>query len=554
MVTTFVSGVRTIGQSLRAPAQTLNRSQSVKETQAGLQTRYDFWRAVYGNGAYGDLSAAHQFGGVWTGYPKSLRPISLIAKVAVDWWANQVYSGVWTRDGLRSSSGKPNLLPYDDETNPDLRNCVQQSYTWAGPSDLLDGYVMTGAMLGDTFAEVEVHYNEDGDQRGNKVYPVLVDPAHVVELDLNARGDVKSYRLAIPRYDPVRRTQYLWGKNVTKEAITTYYDDDEHSYVEGQPATVPNRWGFVAAIFTKHQWAAGLHGAPVMDVVVSTVAEYDATLGAANDFIHRFVRQGALLATKDPKGAQTFLWGSSSKKDSTSEYDYAARQQGIEKDRQTINIWPVPEDARLMSIIQNLGLAEADPHIARIRLEIEEALPEIVYIRHMQQMDQTTRPGALAMMSQVQNKLDSAVTNYDHGAVKLGQMCAAIGGQLIRDGDWGLRSQLTEQQQKFLPFDLTSYQRNELDFDLQPRELLPKTYSELAAEAIQLETIQTPEGLRHLGYSDAEIYGVDAQTGEPLAPDPRPGILQSAQQVTGTDVAANVGDLLQRALNTGVQP
>lgn len=549
MVATYFTGV---GQSLRSPAQTLNRSQSVRETQAGLQTRYDFWRAVYGNEAYGDLSAAHQFGGVWTGYPKSLRPISLIAKVAVDWWANQVYAGVWTRDGLRSSSGKPNLLPYDDETDPELRVCVQQSYTWAGASDLLDGYVKTGGMLGDTFAEVEVHYNEDGDARGNKVYPVLVDPAHVVELELNARGDVKSYRLAIPRYDPVRRTQYLWGKRVTKQSITTYYDDDPHSYVDGQPASVPNRWGFVAAIFVKHQWAAGLHGAPVMDVVVSTVAEYDATLSTVNDYIHRFARQGALLATKDPKKAQEFLWGSSSRSGASYETE-AARQQAATRDRETVNVWPVPEDVRLMKLLDNPGLEQADPHLGRIRLEIEEALPEIVYIRHMQQMDQTTRPGALAMMSQVQNKLDSVVTNYDHGAVKLGQMCAAIGGQLIKDGDWGLRSQLTPQQQKFLPFDLTSYAKDELDFDLQPRELLPKTFSELAAEAIQLESITTPEGLRHLGKSDAEIYGVDPDTGESLAPDPRPGILQQSTAATApTELQASVGDALQRALNAGV--
>lgn len=547
MVTAFVSGVRSIGQSLRAPAQSLNRAQSVRETQQGLQTRYDFWRAVYGNEAYGDLSAAQQFGSVWAGYPKSLRPISLIGKVAVDWWASQVYTGVWTRDGLRSSSGKPNLLPYDDETPPDLRLCVQQAFTWCGASDFLDGYVLTGGKLGDTFAEVEVHYNEDGDPRGNKVYPVLVDPAYVVELELNARGDVKSYRLAIPRYDPVRRSQYLWGKRVTKESITTYYDDDEHSYVEGQPATVPNRWGFVAAIFTKHQWADGLHGAPVMDVVVSTVAEYDAALSTVNDYIHRFARQGALLATKDPKKAQEFLWGSSSRSAAAYETE-TARQQAAARDRETVNVWPVPDDVRLMKLLDNPGLSDADPHLSRIRLEIEEALPEIVYIRHMQQMDQTTRPGALAMMSQVQNKLDSVVTNYDHGTVKLGQMCAAIGGQLIRDGDWGLPSQLTPQQQKFLTFDLTSYAKDELDFDLQPRELLPKTRSELLDEAIKLESVQTPVGLRYVGYSDEEIYGVDAQ-GNSLAPTVRPGML--ATDVPTDGVAADIGTALQQALNSG---
>ncbi len=549
MLSTFPTP-RTVGQSLRSPTQSLNRTQSVKETQQGLQTRYDFWRAVYGNEAYGDLSAAHTFGGVWTGYPKSLRPISLIAKVAVDWWANQVYAGVWTRDGLRSSSGKPNLLPYDDETPPDLRLCVQQAFTWAGASDLLDGYVKTGGMLGDTFAEVEVHYNEDGDPRGNKVYPVLVDPAHVVELELNVRGDVKSYRLAIPRYDPVRRTQYLWGKRVTKTSITTYYDDEEHSYVEGQPATVPNRWGFPAAIFVKHQWAAGLHGAPVMDVVISTVAEYDATLSTVNDYIHRFARQGALLATKDPKKAQEYLYGTSTRTGGTGGVgdEFAARQQGAAQDRQQINIFPVPDDVVLHKLLDNPGLEQADPHLTRLRIEIEEALPEIVYIRKMQGMDQTTRPGALAMMSQVQNKLDSVVTNYDHGTVKLGQMCAAIGGQLIRDGDWGLRSQLTPQQQKFLPFDLTSYAKDELDFDLQPRELLPKTRSELLDEAIKLESVQTPVGLRYVGYSDEEIYGTDAN-GNSLAPTVRPGMLAPDGNVDV--VAADIGTALQQALNSG---
>ncbi len=549
MVTAFVSGVRSIGQSLRAPAQTLNRAQSVRETQQGLATRYDFWRAVYGNEAYGDLSAAQQFGSVWAGYPKSLRPISLIGKVAVDWWASQVYTGVWTRDGLRSSSGKPNLLPYDDETPPELRVCVQQAFSWCDPATFLRSQVHTGAMLGDVFAEVEVHYNEDGDPRSNKVYPVLQDPAHVVELSLNARGDVKSYRLAIPRYDELRKTSYLWGKLVTKQEITTYYDDEPHSYVEGQPATIPNRWGFVAAVFTKHQAAGGLHGAPVMDVVVSTVAEYDATLSTVNDYIHRFARQGALLATKDPKKAQEFLWGSQSRTSEGYQTD-AIRQQAAARDRETINVWPVPEDVKLYKLLDNPGLEEADPHLSRIRAEIEEALPEIVFIRRMQEMDQVTKPGAVALVSQVQNKLDGVVSNYDHGTIKLGQMCAAIGGQLIRDGDWGLRSQLTPQQQKFLPFDLTSYAKDELDFDLQPRELLPKTRSELLDEAIKLESVQTATGFRYVGYSDDEIYGFD-ENGKPLAPDRKksPGMLAADQ--AGDGVSADIGTALQQALNSG---
>ena len=549
MVTALWNRAATIGQSLRSPTQTLNKQESVREKQYGLHLRYQFWRSVYDNTAYGDLAAAMKYAGVWNGYPKSLRPISLIAKVAVDWWVNQVYAGVWTRDGLPSRSGRQNLLPYDDPP-PELRLAVQQAFSWAGPSDFFDGYVLNGGMLGNSFVEVKIHYNEDGDPRGNKVYPVLHAPEHVVDLVLNDRGDVKSYRLAIPTQDETTGRQYIWGKQVTKNSITTYYDDQPHSYIEDQPAEIPNRWGFVPAVFIKHQYAGGLHGAPVMDVVVSTVAEYDAALSSVNDFIHRFVRQGVLLSTKDTKSAQEYLYGTKSRATATggSEYAESVRQQASTQDRQMINVWPVPDDARPFPLIQNLGLAQAEWAIKQLRLEVEEALPEIVFIRKMQGMDQTTRPGALAMMSQVQNKLDSVVTNYDHGAVKLGQMCAAIGGQLIRDGDWGLRSQLTPQQQKFLTFDLTSYQRNELDFDLQPRELLPKTRSELLDEAIKLESVQTPVGLRYVGYSDEEIYGTDAQ-GNSLAPKVRPGMLAPDQ--AGDAVAADIGTALQQALNSG---
>lgn len=551
MVTAFFDRAAAFGQSLRSPAQTLNKSQSVRETQAGLQTRYDFWRAVYGNEAYGDLSAAQQFGGVWTGYPKSLRPISLIAKVAVDWWPRQVYAGVWTKDGLPPGSGDSNLIPYSADTDEDLRLCVQQAYAWAGAKDFLRGLVKKGAMLGDVFAEVEVHYNEDGIPQSNKVFPVLHDPAHLVELSLNARGDVKSYRLAIPRYDETTRRQYLWGKLVTKTTITTYYDDDEYSYIDGQPASIPNRWGFVPAVWTKYQDADGQHGAPLADVIVGTIAEYDAGLSAVNDFIHRFVRQGVLLATKDPKGAQAYLLGQQAVSRNGVTDDYATRLAGTYADRQTMNVWPVPDDVKPYHLLQDLGLAASEAHINRIRMEIEEALPEIVFIRRLQGMQQTTGPGARALMTEMRSKLNDVAGNFDHGVMKLGQMCAAIGGQLISDGDWGLRSQLTPQQQKFLPFDLTSYQRNELDFDLQPRELLPKTRSELLDEAIKQETITTPAGLRHVGYSDAEIYGVDAN-GKPLAPEPRPGILQDVGSGT-SEVAATVGDALQRALNsTGV--
>ena len=146
------------------------------------------------------------------------------------------------------------------------------------------------------------------------------------------------------------------------------------------------------------------------------------------------------------------------------------------------------------------------------------------------------------------SKLDDVAGNYDAGVIKLSQMCAAIGGHLAQSGEWGLRSQLTGQQQLFLPFDLTSYQRNELDFSLTPRELIPKSTIELAQEAAAIESLTTPTGLRHVGFSDEQIYGTD-ESGESLAPVPLPGILASAGGVAN---AAAVGDALALSFTRGL--
>jgi hypothetical protein len=549
MVASLLDRAASFGRDLRQPAEVINLV-PISQVQKGLDLRYEFWRNVYNNKCYTNREHARRYGGVWTGYPKTLRAISLVSKTAVDWWAEHVYPGVWTRDGLKASNGDPNMLPYDDDTSPELRLCSQQAFSWANAPVFLETLVHKGAMLGDVFTEVEIHYNE-ADPSSNKVYPVVQDPSHVVELELNARGDVKMYRLAIPRWDSVRRRSYLWGKKVTKDEIITYYDDDEYSYIEGQPARIENPWGFPPASWTPHRYAGGLHGAPVMDVVISTVAEYDAALGSSNDYIHRFIRQGVFMATKDPKGAQDFFLGMAKARDE--KWGGGNEWAGLESslsERETIPVQPVPEDAKLMTLIQNLGLSDADVHIGRVRTEIEEALPEIVFIRRIQAMDQVTKPGAIALVSQVQGKLNRVAANYDLTTIKMAQMCAAIGGELIRSGEWGPRGQLSAQQRLFEPFDLRSYAQGDLSMGFTPREILPSTFSELIDEAIKLESVKTAVGLKHAGFSDEEIYGKDNIPTVPL------GMLEAmrSSSVTGGNDAAAVGDALARQFSRGLTP
>jgi hypothetical protein len=101
------------------------------------------------------------------------------------------------------------------------------------------------------------------------------------------------------------------------------------------------------------------------------------------------------------------------------------------------------------------------------------------------------------MMSDVAAKLWEAQANYDAGLIKLMQMSVAIGGWRLARGDWGPRSQLTQQQLAFAGFDLTSYARNELELELMPRPLVPATPTErLSQWALEKDV---------LGLSDAEM-------------------------------------------------
>jgi hypothetical protein len=84
-------------------------------------------------------------------------------------------------------------------------------------------------------------------------------------------------------------------------------------------------------------------------------------------------------------------------------------------------------------------------------------------------------------------------------------MCLTIGGELARGGVWGLRSQLTEAQQKFLPFTLASYDRGETNVMFNQRPIFNETSDERIARAKARESLETATGLRESGYDDEQI-------------------------------------------------
>jgi len=554
MVTQRLDQVATFGRKLLDAA---NPPPS-RVQQQGIKSRRTQLGAYYAN-----LEAYHEgqsaaFRDAWMrsrgfgSLPVNVRSISSIAPAVAQWWSDNLFGTAWTPDGLPTADGQANAIDYDNDTPEEVRLAVQQAITWGG--NIIDSIRDACPKLGNGLIEIVEHVSEDG-PRGNKVFPDYVHPANVVEVNFNERGDITSYRLAIPMTDDTGQP-YLRGKLVTKTEIVTFRDEHEHSF-DGVPSRQPNSFEFVPAAWIGHQPVEGgsYFGLPAIHYGMATVNAYQSQLSDIADYISRLVRQPVLLSTAEPKRMIEYLVAvKQSQMTDRSEGELVSQwhESKARSDRETINYQPAPKDTTATNVMSNLGLGDADPHIARTWEELETIFPEVVLDRKLLDQQQVTGPGARFLVSAVQTKLNRRASTYDRAIVKIGQMCCAIAGELIDQGAWGLPSQLTRQQQKFLPFDLRSYEQGDLDFGIQPRVLLKPTIGELADEATKLERLSTPMGLRHVGFSDDQIYGFDPDTGESLAPDPefRPGILQGAND--GTAAAAAIGDALSRSFNAGI--
>jgi hypothetical protein len=514
-------------------------SLALSEVGSAYATRsayYSMLEAYYSNEIYERSDRENASIANWPGLPKTIRPISMFARIAVDFWVGQVYGGSWTADGLNSSTGEPNRLAFDVETPAALRLAVQQAFEWGNAPKFLSRTVLTGAKLGECLAEVELHLTRE--PGGDKVYPRLIHPRNVVRLELSPRGDVRSYRLAVQKQDGPNGERYLWGKEVTADFTRTYKNDEPYGY-DGQPALVKNPYGFVPAVWYTHQTTSGWHGGAAIDGAIPTIDEYQGVLSSINDFIHRFIEQGIAIESDQPERVKELLSKVSKRRPGIP----SGAQEAIDA-RQSMKVLPLPAGSKIARMIENLGLGDAESHVARLKSELEQAFPEIILQEKLLEMQDVSAPGAQPLVQRAQQKLNDVCSNYDLQTIKLGQMMVAIAGYHIDRGDWGLPSGLTKAQQKFQAFDLDSYAAGRLAFSLTPRQLVPPTQAQRIANAQQFESITTAWGLEMAGFSPEDIYG------KGNVPKVKPGILEERRQNAAVAGAA-LGGALQNAFNAG---
>ncbi len=232
-----------------------------------IQQRYLERWAWYSGTMFQDLSRHSRL----LGDPRVYAQTSLLFKhvaSVVDFYATTVYQGDLSTDGEPLPDGTRGAIPIDpqverDEDAEQLRQGIAElwsAWNWRQNMTLRPMFV---AALGDGLTELV-----DDLPRGI-VYPSMVRPWHVPDIEIDFVGNVKAYAIEYDLTDTRDNGQtetYRFRKEVDKEEFRYFkngkpFDDPER---HGNAVQL-NPYGFVPAIWDRHRPGWGERGVAATD-------------------------------------------------------------------------------------------------------------------------------------------------------------------------------------------------------------------------------------------------------------------------------------------------
>jgi len=454
---------------------------------------YNQMFAYYSNTAFDEVAKWSRYRHNYNLY-RHTRPIFNPVTRVIDFYADHIYPGLLS-EKERTADGKQSAIPFDFDTPQEIRSAVAQAWQWSnwqtGQSLMVSYAAMTGVAL------IEV---VDDFERGKVRFQVRF-PSQVKFVRLDAYGNVKAYVLEYmtsdPRIDNGRF--FTYAKEVQEDFIAYYKNGQPFDY--GQGAVIENPYGFAPAVWVKHLDIGTPKGISAIRSSLAKIDEVNSIVSHTADHIHKQINSPRILWSKS---TITPLFSDQSVDSS----DFDARQDQL--------LLKGHEGGTTDTLVGNLDPQTIIPIVQEILAEIEKDYPEITMYEKLRDQNIVTAPGAARLMGDVERKMSRPAANYDLANVKLAQMAMAIGGWRVQKGDWGAKNRLTRQQQKFLPFDLTSYNKGELDFSIQRRSLIEPSSREIAEEfqvranalASISDVLPVEEKLRKLGYREEEIPAI----------------------------------------------
>lgn len=404
-----------------------------KQAFDARQAVYGLRWAYYTNSAFDDLERWQVYRSTHRLYRMTRSIYNPTARL-VDFYTGAVFPG-----RLSVEPGKPSAIPLGEDTPPALRTAIAEVYrasNWQANKSVM---IRWGGALGETLIEIM-----DDVERG-QVYLQNTWPGYVADLELDAMGNVKAYAIEYTAEDE-NEQPYRYRKEVDKLIFTEYRN-------EVVMRTWPNPYGFVPACWCVHRNEGGDHGAPAIRNV-GKIDELNSLAAHVLDELHKRMSAPVLFA------GQTSIAGGQAKRPPS---DQAAQE--------AIPVVTGSQDASIHAV-DIPDMAGPMASLERIIAEVEADHPELTFYQQLRDMQQVTGPGAARLMGDVEALVGDAQANYDEQMRKALQMAVAIGGWRLSQGDWGSPNR---QQAAYQGFDLDSYDRGDLDFEIDARPLIPLT-------------------------------------------------------------------------------
>lgn len=330
------------------------------------------------------------------------------------------------------------------------------------------------------------------DLEREKITQKIVWAGYVTNLVLNALGDVSGYTLEYPVHDSAKQTVYRYKKVVTKESFS-YFRDDAAFIPAGKLATVEdNPYGFCPAVWVRHTDDGADYGLPAC-VNLDKVDEANSLASHLHDNIHKSIESPKVLSSDDE--VLPIIGGVKEKDGRITPSD--PRLHWV--------VLKTKAGASVHDLAGDLKLAEAHPFLKELLESFSTDYPELQAAVIVKQNSQLSGVALERMLTPAQNRLDAAAANYDRQLIKLRQMQIAIAGWRIKNG-WTRKD---DQQKTFAPFDLSSYEKGDLDFNLKRSLLVEQTEAERedvlvkkANRAVALkDAVDSLEALMIAGYT-----------------------------------------------------
>jgi hypothetical protein len=418
---------------------------------------------------------------------KNTRQLWRQAAAIVALYGQYVYAGNSLSTNTEPlSDGTRGAIPIDPQTNDDgkddaLRAAIAEWWTMTNYRQVMSMRPKFGAMLGDCLTELV-------DQRARGVVrPQIVWPGYVKYLDLDLSGNVQGYSV---EWEVPQVTMVLYGERIQRDAYTFRKDvngDGFFYYRNGEIERVePNPYGFVPAVWDRHEIVFGDRGLSALDKTYQQAVELNSVLSHAMDHLQK--NYGTPVGVKgmaisNRQDTLKMLNARNSTGDPLGDAALVA---------QSLGILPMSDNGDFITAKFDTG------HVNELLGEVKESSqaenPEGSFSQQILEMTQVTAPGVERALGPIIGLVKDARKNYDTQTIKLIQMAITMTGWRVLTNGYPpeLMAARQARYETFRPFDLGAFGRGDMDFVIPDREVIPDTIDERIARQLQIEQLTWP--------------------------------------------------------------